>query len=117
MARILASKLQSFQHPTRHTMTSTQPFNPDKKFVRIIQVHPTGLVEFEFAVGEPELFVELLMAQAAFDEFCTMHGVTPTAGRLAQVPTRIPRNGIGACAPPASSKFATTTKAENSPTT
>jgi len=67
-------------------MTSTPPFNPDKKFVRIIQVHTTGLVEFEFAVGEPELFVELLMAQSAFDEFCTMHAVTPTTGHLAQVP-------------------------------
>ena len=51
--------------------------------MRIIETHTNGLVEFEFAVGEPELFVELLMAQAAFDEFCVMHGVTPTQGRLA----------------------------------
>lgn len=65
-------------------MTTPQPFNTDKKFVRIIQTHATGLVEFEFAVGEPELFVELLMNQAAFDEFCATHGVTPTQGHLAQ---------------------------------
>ncbi len=63
-------------------MPETTPFNTDKKFVRIIQTHANGLVEFEFAVGEPELFVELLMAQAAFDEFCVMHGVTPSQGRL-----------------------------------
>lgn len=81
---ILASKLQSFKHSKRHTMTTPQPFNPDKKFVRIIQTHATGLVEFEFAVGEPELFVELLMGQAAFDEFCAIHGVTPTKSHLAQ---------------------------------
>ena len=62
---------------------STPPhFNPNQKFVRLIETHANGLVEFEFAVGEPELFVELLMAQTAFDEFCAMHGVTPTRGRL-----------------------------------
>ena len=63
-------------------MPHTTAFNPEKKFVRIIETHTNGLVEFEFAVGEPELFVELLMAQTAFDEFCAMHAVTPTRGRL-----------------------------------
>jgi len=58
-------------------------FNPNLKFVRVIEKHASGLVEFEFAVGEPELFVELLMAQAQFDDFCVMHGVTPTQGPLA----------------------------------
>jgi len=64
-------------------MSNTPNFNPNLKFVRIIEQHANGLVEFEFAVGEPGLFVELLMAQASFDEFCAMHGVTPTKGRLA----------------------------------
>jgi phenol hydroxylase P0 protein len=67
---------------TRHAMNHTPPFNTDQKFVRFIQSHANGLVEFEFAVGEPELFVELLMSQASYDEFCAMHGVTPTQGRL-----------------------------------
>ena len=67
-------------------MMTPSPFNPDKKFVRIIQTHATGLVEFEFGVGEPELFVELLMAQSAFEEFCATHGVTPTQGHLTQSP-------------------------------
>ena len=66
-------------------MSNTPPFNPNLKFVRIIEQHANGLVEFEFAVGEPELFVELLMAQASFDAFCAMHGVTPTQGRLVVV--------------------------------
>ena len=64
-------------------MNQALNFNPDLKFVRVIETHANGLVEFEFAVGEPGLFVELLMAQAPFDEFCAMHGVTPTQGRLA----------------------------------
>ena len=63
-------------------MSNTPDFNTNLKFVRIIETHTNGLVEFEFAVGEPELFVELLMAQAPFDEFCAMHGVIPTEGRL-----------------------------------
>ncbi len=65
-------------------MNTTSTFNPDNKFVRVIQTHANGLVEFEFAVGEPELFVELLMAGAAFDEFCAMHNVIPTQGHLVQ---------------------------------
>ena len=75
--------MQWFECQPHHTMNNTPAFNPNLKFVRIIETHASGLVEFEFAVGEPELFVELLMAQASFDEFCAMHGVTPTQGRLA----------------------------------
>lgn len=63
-------------------MTPTPAFNPQRKFVRIIETHPNGLVGFEFAVGEPGLFVELLMARAQFEDFCALHGVTPTEGPL-----------------------------------
>lgn len=63
-------------------MSNTPAFNPDLKFIRIIEQHANGLVEFEFAVGEPGLFVELMMAQAQFDEFCVMQGTTPTWGPL-----------------------------------
>jgi len=84
LARLVASNLQSILRYTRQTMNQSPEFNPEKKFIRIIQTHATGLVEFEFAVGEPGLYVELLMAQSAFDEFCAMHGVTPTQGHLAE---------------------------------
>ena len=78
----MADNLQSPTRYTRYAMSNPPNFNPHLKFVRIIETHANGLVEFEFAVGEPGLFVELLMAQAPFDEFCAMHGVTPTQGRL-----------------------------------
>lgn len=74
--------MQSHDRYTRQVMSNTPPFNPHLKFVRIIETHANGLVEFEFAVGEPGLFVELLMAQAPFDGFCAMHGVVPTLGPL-----------------------------------
>lgn len=63
-------------------MKNLATFNPERKFVRLIETHANGLVEFEFAVGEPGLFVELLMSRSAFDEFCAMHQVTPTQGHL-----------------------------------
>ena len=53
-----------------------------RRFIRIVQEHDNGMVEFEFAVGEPELFVEMVMPRAQFDEFCAMQGVQPTQGRL-----------------------------------
>ena len=42
----------------------------------------TFSASYTFAVGEPELFVEMVMPRAQFDEFCAMQGVQPTQGRL-----------------------------------
>ncbi|GAB1385031.1 hypothetical protein MASR1M59_01790 [Melaminivora sp.] len=53
-----------------------------RRFIRIVEEHASGLVEFEFAVGEPGLFVEMVLPRAQFDDFCQMQGVQPTQGRL-----------------------------------
>lgn len=45
------------------------------KFVRVRRVRESGLVEFDFAIGAPEIFVELVMPQHAFDDFCAANGV------------------------------------------
>lgn len=50
-------------------------FDPSKKFVRVTELRQNGMVEFEFAVGEPELFVEMILPAAAFDEFCALNKV------------------------------------------
>lgn len=45
------------------------PLDTTRRYVRVRgQCH--GLVEFDFAIGEPELFVELLLSPEAFAEFC-----------------------------------------------
>ena len=44
---------------------ATATFDPERKFVRVIEQHANGLVEFEFAVGEPELSAELVLPQLA----------------------------------------------------
>ena len=61
---------------------ATATFDPERKFVRVIEQHANGLVEFEFAVGEPELCAELVLPQAAFSAFC--------ASRLTRLRHRLP---------------------------
>jgi phenol/toluene 2-monooxygenase (NADH) P0/A0 len=51
-------------------------FDPKRKFVRVTELRADGFVEFDFAIGEPELFVEMILPAAAFDEFCSANKVT-----------------------------------------
>lgn len=50
-------------------------FDITRKFVRVMRTLPNGLIEFEFAVGDPDVAVELVMPKPAFDEFCVNSGV------------------------------------------
>jgi phenol hydroxylase P0 protein len=59
-------------------------FDPSLKFVRMIAVRSNGLVEFQFAVGEPELFAELILPQTAFEEFCANNQVTMLSDEVAR---------------------------------
>ncbi|HMV54460.1 MAG TPA: phenol hydroxylase subunit [Rhodocyclaceae bacterium] len=57
-------------------MTGTKPqFDPTRKFVRVSEIRPDGFVAFDFAVGEPELYVEMILTQPAFEEFCRVNDV------------------------------------------
>lgn len=46
------------------------PFDTTRRYVRVTGERPDGFVEFDFAVGEPEIFVEMILPPAAFAEFC-----------------------------------------------
>ena len=37
-----------------------------RKFVRLIERRPDGFVEFEFAIGDPELYAEMLLPSEAY---------------------------------------------------
>ena len=50
-------------------------FDITRKFVRVMRTLPNGLIEFEFAVGDPDVAVELVMPKAAFEEFCAANQV------------------------------------------
>lgn len=44
-------------------------------WVRVTRRRDDGFVEFDFAIGDPELSVDLILPRAAFDEFCARHQV------------------------------------------
>ena len=46
------------------------PFDPAKRYVRLTQMRADGFVEFEFAIGEPELAVALILPADAYRDFC-----------------------------------------------
>lgn len=54
---------------------ANQASDPCRKFVRVTGLNPRGFVEFEFAIGGPEMFVELTLPIDAFDAFCTTQNV------------------------------------------
>ncbi len=49
-----------------------------RKYVCVREVGADGNVRFDFAIGWPELSVELVLPQAAFDEFCRRNDVRMT---------------------------------------
>jgi len=51
------------------------PCDKTRRFVRVIEKRSDGLVAFEFAIGWPDLCVELLLPASAFTEFCATHRV------------------------------------------
>lgn len=61
------------------TSTTTEPFmpacDPSQRYVKVLERMPDGLVSFEFAIGWPELSVELLLPPQAFEEFCHVNRV------------------------------------------
>jgi len=46
------------------------------KFVRVRNMRDDGFVEFDFSIGDPTLYVELILPSTAFNEFCNANGVT-----------------------------------------
>ena len=45
------------------------------RFVRVKKVIKEAFIEFDFAVGDPELYVELILPVAAFEIFCLRNNV------------------------------------------
>lgn len=50
-------------------------FDPTRRYVRVCELRPDGFIEFEFAIGDPEMCVELMLPEAAFHEFCLANAV------------------------------------------
>lgn len=66
-----------------------------RRYVRV-RGERRGLVEFDFAIGEPELFVELMLSPEAFAEFCASnHAIVlePAAAEAVEQDWRL--SGVG----------------------
>ena len=50
-------------------------FDPTRRYVRVCEQRPGSFIEFEFAIGDPALCVELVLPEAAFHEFCLINAV------------------------------------------
>ena len=55
------------------------PTNPsvdmNRKYVRIVERRPDGMVEFEFSISDPSIYVEMLLPEAAYEDFCRTNRV------------------------------------------
>ena len=49
-------------------------FNPSRRFIRVRQLRADGFVEFDFAMGDAELCVELILPRAAFEALASQPG-------------------------------------------
>lgn len=49
---------------------------PAPCFVRVTNADRRGYVEFQFSIGDPELYLEMTLPPAAFAEFCAAHCAT-----------------------------------------
>ncbi|MCB1755574.1 MAG: phenol hydroxylase [Gammaproteobacteria bacterium] len=58
------------------TQASADPaLDISKRYVRVIGKKPPHFVEFEYAVAEPEIFIEMILDEEAFREFCEENAV------------------------------------------
>jgi phenol hydroxylase P0 protein len=55
---------------TLPTVEKAPAMDTTRRFVRLRGERANGFIEFDFAIGEPEVFVELILGREAFTEFC-----------------------------------------------
>ena len=68
------------------------PANLDtrQRWVRVTGERAGGFIEFDFAIGEPDLTVEMILTPEAFAEFCAANRVEMLAPRDPEVGTDEP---------------------------
>lgn len=54
-------------------MSEISPFK--KKYVHITDIKSNGLVEFDFSIGDPCMYVELALPKKQFEQFCDANSV------------------------------------------
>ena len=59
----------------RETHSPATRFDSMRRYVRVCKQRPDGFIEFEFAIGDPALCVELMLKEEDFHEFCLSNDV------------------------------------------
>ncbi|MBA4501486.1 phenol hydroxylase subunit [Marinobacterium marinum] len=62
-------------HNSNTDLPPRQNFDRLMKYIRVRSEPDARFVEFDFAIGDPSLFVELVMPQGAFAAFCAANDV------------------------------------------
>lgn len=60
---------------TKDSSLAAGSFDAARRYVRVCQQRADGFIEFEFAIGDLALAVELMLPEAAFHEFCLANEV------------------------------------------
>ena len=61
-------------------MTQTLQHDQLTKYIRVTGDRHAKFVEFDFAIHDPTLFVELILPQQAFQHFCEINHVVEMTG-------------------------------------
>jgi len=69
------NEMKDSRPKTDSNQEAHQPFDRLIKYIRVRSAAGARFVEFDFAIGDPSLFVELIMPPGAFDEFCQKNEV------------------------------------------
>lgn len=60
-----------------HQLPPRKPtFDVDRRYVRYRELDSRGYVQFDFAIGDPELAVELTLLLRDYQDFCRANAVT-----------------------------------------
>ena len=72
--------------------TDADAYHRLTKYIRVRSQPGDRFVEFDFAIGDPALFVELVMPPRAFESFCRAQGaVAMTVEQTAEVDAQLER--------------------------
>jgi phenol hydroxylase P0 protein len=63
---------------------SGSTFDQMPRYVRVRSEPGDAFVEFDFAIGYPELYVELVLPHPAFKQFCKTHHVQHMNAHMSQ---------------------------------
>lgn len=67
--------MADIQQHTRSLKDEKPTFEQLTKYVRVRSAENSRFVEFDFAISEPNLFVELILPKKAFEQFCQANNV------------------------------------------